>query len=959
MIFRKMIKNKWLELSLLLGLILSVALISSMPIYTDAILQRMLVKDLDRLQEQSGEISGSFWSSAYMSDKPLADRLQYLKQVDEFMVNRAIPSLDLPIYTYVRERQTETLRIVPTEPDKVDARVQRNAYVTAMSDFEEHIEIIDGRLPSKEPVDGVYEALVTEAALMNLKMVLGNVFAFTSPPDPSKGNAPDPGKVKAPFLIKPVGVFKPKNTDDYYWYNNATASHKSAFFINFELFEDVISTKGILPIVSSYWYTVVDYRTMNLDKVDNFISTYNWVDTVLGNRFVNYNVKAPALKTIEQYFEREKQLRVMLWSLNIPVIIMLGFYLFMVSNLIVERQKTEIAVLRSRGAGRIQIVLSYVIEGVILGIIALIVGPFVGMMLTRMLGASNGFLEFVQRSALLVRLNEEAVRYALIAVASSLVMTIIPVLLATRATIVGHKQQMARKQKRSFFHVFFLDIILIGISIYGLNNFYARMNDLRNLGIGSLDITIDPLLFLVPALFILGTGMFILRIYPIFVRFVYWLGKRWWSPSLYSTLIQVGRSTTQYQFLMIFLIITIATGLFSASAARTLNQNTQEKILYRNGADLTLRLYWENDAPPTIATMNPAEDSTPAPPKRVQYTEPPFEPLTQLPGVEYAAKVFIKEDAAFDANGQTGKARLVGIETDDFGRTSWFKDGLLPYHFYEYLNLMTHDPAAVLISRTLADQKGVREGDPISVGWDGVPMRTFIVYGIIDYFPGFNPNPQVRSEESQPEAPMLIVGHLKRIQTYLALEPYEVWLKLKEDALVQPLYDELAKQKIPVLDITNTRQDLTDAKNDPFQLSINGVMTLGFLISIVICFFGFLLYWILSLSSRILQLGILRAMGISFRQLIGMLTTEQLLTSGAAIIIGVICGMVASNLFVPLFQLSFDPSQQVPPFEVIHDPVDTTRLYAIVTVMIGLGLFILGYMLSRIKIHQAVKLGED
>jgi putative ABC transport system permease protein len=136
-------------------------------------------------------------------------------------------------------------------------------------------------------------------------------------------------------------------------------------------------------------------------------------------------------------------------------------------------------------------------------------------------------------------------------------------------------------------------------------------------------------------------------------------------------------------------------------------------------------------------------------------------------------------------------------------------------------------------------------------------------------------------------------------------------------------------------------------------------MTLGFLISIVICFFGFLLYWILSLSSRILQLGILRAMGISFRQLIGMLTTEQLLTSGAAIIIGVICGMVASNLFVPLFQLSFDPSQQVPPFEVIHDPVDTTRLYAIVTVMIGLGLFILGYMLSRIKIHQAVKLGED
>ena len=44
--------------------------------------------------------------------------------------------------------------------------------------------------------------------------------------------------------------------------------------------------------------------------------------------------------------------------------------------------------------------------------------------------------------------------------------------------------------------------------------------------------------------------------------------------------------------------MTLATGLFSASAARTMNKNIEEKIRYKNGADIVLQTKWENDAPP-------------------------------------------------------------------------------------------------------------------------------------------------------------------------------------------------------------------------------------------------------------------------------------------------------------------------------------------------------------------------
>ncbi len=159
--------------------------------------------------------------------------------------------------------------------------------------------------------------------------------------------------------------------------------------------------------------------------------------------------------------------------------------------------------------------------------------------------------------------------------------------------------------------------------------------------------------------------------------------------------------------------------------------------------------------------------------------------------------------------------------------------------------------------------------------------------------------------------------------------------------------------------MSDTNQKLVKSQNDPFRLAINGVMTLGFVISMLISFFGYLLFWVLTLSGRTLQYGVLRAIGISFSQIVGMLVSEQFLTSGAAILIGVLIGNTVSDLFVPLFEMSFNPSEQVPPFQIIHQLSDYLQLYGTVALMLAIGLAILGIRLSRIKIHQALKLGEE
>ncbi|MBB6671409.1 ABC transporter permease [Cohnella nanjingensis] len=957
MILRKMVQNRWLVVSLFLGMLISVALVSSMPIYSEAILSRMLVKELETMQTERNVYPGSYWSKIAFDNQTTEQRQAVLKGLDDYMRGPGASGFRLPVKELVQERNTRTFTIFPENAtDDVKKNTKRTARFASLSGLQDHIKLTDGRMPAVQPVDGVYEVLVTESGLNNFRTVLDKVLDV------------EDAKIQGKIKVKPVGVFEKRVDDDPYFRDPSLGSFNSSLVVDAGLFDRQFTAAGIVPVSNAGWFIVLDYAKMELRLVEDFTKTSNEIQAAVKKRVSAYQVDftVPALKTIDQYMERAKQLRTLMWSLNVPVLIMLGFYMFMVANLIASRQKNEIAVLRSRGAARWQIVVSFAVEGLLLSGLALAAGPPLGMLLTEVLGASNGFLSFVQRAALPVRLTQESYLYGAAAAAVAFVMLLIPVLLATRTTIVGHKQQMARLTKTPLWHKLFLDVVALALAIYGLYAFDARMKDLKKLGLRADDLKIDPLQFVVPALFIVGAGLLLLRLYPYLLRLIYAIGRKWWSPSMYATLIQVGRSNSQYQFLMVFLILTIATGVFSASAARTINNNTEDRIRYGNGADFVMKAEWPNDKPiesPGGMGGPPTTSATVAP-QAIHYLEPSFEPYEKLPGVAQAAKVFMKDKASFTVGDQSGGATLIGIDTDDFGRAAWFRTGLLAHPLSDYLNLIAGDPKAVLISKTLATQKKVKTGDTIWVGWDGVTSQPFTVYGIIEYFPTFNPNPPIGSvnagdAETQSNAPMLIVGHLPRIQFQLALEPYDVWIKMKPGYDLNAFYKGIEESHISLVSIRNTTTDWNKAKNDPFLLALNGILTLGFILSIVVSFVGFLLYWILSLRGRTLQNGIMRAVGLSVRHMIGMLVIEQLLTSGVAVLIGIIVGNMASRLYVPNFQIAFNPSTLVPPFRVLFEGMDFVRLYATVGVMLLAGLCILGYMVSRIRIHQALKLGED
>ena len=65
---------------------------------------------------------------------------------------------------------------------------------------------------------------------------------------------------------------------------------------------------------------------------------------------------------------------------------------------------------------------------------------------------------------------------------------------------------------------------------------------------------------------------------------------------MYASFLRVLRTRSSQGFIMVFLIMTIALGVFNAQAARTINQNMEDNLYYTIGADIVLQESWDNNS---------------------------------------------------------------------------------------------------------------------------------------------------------------------------------------------------------------------------------------------------------------------------------------------------------------------------------------------------------------------------
>ncbi|HCJ41381.1 ABC transporter permease [uncultured Ruminococcus sp.] len=982
LLLRKMRNTKWMVFCLLIGFIMASAMMSTIPIYMNASLQRMLVKDMDAFQEEFMIYPGSYntsrsFKSGMATDKQLQTMKDYVKTVDEQFAALDLPDVGskkvmLDTYLYCKSFSI------------ADGESAARLTVGGMSDITEHSAAASGRMMQKgQRDDGVFECMATEKSLKTNGLALDTVYEIAN----VMGG-------DASIKIEIVGLLDVADENDPYWAEGIDEAYTATVFTDYDTMLDEMLPTGAVNLSKASYNYFIDYTRLDIAQLGGINNSYNKQKETFKKSSIGFTM--PAKDILSDYAKRSEQLTLLLWLLQIPVILMIVFYLFMVSKLNIEQEKNEIAVFKSRGASNRQVLGIYAMESMVLGIITAAAGPFAGLGLCRILGASNGFLEFVNRRAMPVRLTAEAFIYAAAAVLVFFVTTLVPIIPASKTTIVEHKQSKAKKKKHALWEKVGLDIILAGGSFAWLYYYNRTQAKLLELGVTDTTATVNPLMFVTSTAFILGLGLFLIRVYPLFIRIISRIGQRFWSPAQYVSLTNIGRSTTgRERFLMLFLVLTVSLGIFFANTARAINRNAEETVYYANGADIVLTEEWysskteaaRKSAAPTAngapqqAAEEPSEDDDTA--TVVTYTEPVFERFEKLAGVRHTAKVFrhdgvtlksskmtvVKRSANTDKKNRedyldqnmnaksanTDKnVQLMTIQPADFAEVINFEPRLLPTHINNYLEALAEYTPGVILSSSFRDY-GLELGDTVECEWGANDPFDVTVLAFADYWPSLDPYAEAGDGSYMDFAVM----NFDYVNVQTNMEPYQVWIDLEDDASVQDFYNSVEAAHIEGTGMTSAKQELIAKKNDPMLQGMNGALTLGFITIMIMCIIGFLIYWILSIKSRTLQFGILRAMGMKYREIIAMIVYEQILVSGVAILAAIFIGGITSELFVPLFQSVLDVSSRVPEFVVIPQRSDYLKLYAVIAAMLLVGFLVLGRLIGRINISKALKLGED
>lgn len=906
-LFRKMLSEKWMALCLLAGFIAAVGVICAVPIYTDASLQRLLLKDMEEYQLNTGNFPGEYNVSAAGGD---------IAGLSAFADKRTAKA-GLPVSSRKLILRDSMLYLLKAKVERVK--------LTAMSDFAEHITITGGRICSARRAEsGAVEVVATENALKTLGISMGVEYQV-SPAD----------KNRSGFSVIVTGVFEPSVENDIYW-SEKLDSYINILVADYGLYLNELIPSGTVRASDTEARYGLDYRKLDMNTLGATVRALN--DDFAAYKNAGYDFEMNASKILDGYAERAASLSRALWALQIPVTVMLGFYLFMVSRLNLERERNEIALLKSRGASGGQIFAVYAMYTGVLELTALIAAPFVGLALCRFLGVSDGFMEFVNRKGLPAKITPTALVCAFGAAVVFFAAAILPVIPASRLSIVEYKQARAKSVKMPLWEKAAADFLMIfaglAFAYYYNRNVKALMAENRFYPTGEM----NPLLFIFASCLIMGLGLFFLRIYPLFLKFVYAAGNRLWDPAQYLALGTVRRNNGGERFLMLFLVITFSLGIFSANTARAVNNNKRDMIYYSNGADVRVSEYRLESAGEFASFI---------------YNETDFSKYENLAGVESAAKVLRNDSAKVTVNG--GKARtvtLMAVEPDKFAETAWFRDDLLPVHWYNYCNALVEARNGVIVSGSMS---GVALGDTINVRWGKNNSVNAPVIAVVDWWSGINPYAVDKSGAVIPFAVM----NYNYLRSLTEPEPYEVWLNMADGASSEALYDDIKAKRLPVKELTDSSQLLIAEKNDPRLQGVNGALTLGFTVTIVMTVIGFLIYWILSVKNRTLQFGVVRAMGMRYGEIIKVILYEQILVSGVSIALAFIIGGVTSGVFVPLFQNMYAASEQIPPFYVSAARSDYIKLYALIAVMLALGLGTVGGIIKKTSVNKALKLGED
>ena len=947
--FKRLLTQRFLSIASIMGLMIASGFILSVPLYADATYFRLLREELLLGREVEltqkpvdyAPLNFVFELKAAGRNSP---QWKNVMDVDAYLSGAALRTVGLPITQLVRRFRTDGYFMYPPR-DLNNPGTQyplTTANIATISPLDETIILVDGTAPqpfvSLLREGDVIEAIANENLANEFGVQVGDYYSLRL----DKGQLP----------IHIVGLWRPVDPLAPYW----DVKSSTWLIVNEESYASIVSDRVDDELVSSLWAITASGSSLHSNDVPELEQRIRSIEIQAATLLPNTNLAASPLDALSRYNESAPKLTYLLFAFSVPILSLILAFIGLVAGLFVNQQRGEMAILRSRGASTWQVVGMSLLQGVILGATALAGGIFLGYWITNAIGKARSFLDFSAAGGLRIDMTPQILGYGLFGIAIILlVQVLLPTLSAAANTIVTYKQERARTLGTPWWQKFYLDILLLIPAGYGLWQLLEQSKKAISGSETIPDPLQNPLLLLVPALGIFSVALFTLRLVPRFMDLVSRLLNPSKSVGMLMAARYLARSPALYNAPLVLLILTLGLSAFTASLALTLDSQLDKQMRYEVGADLNLL---ELGTTFTENTQNPV------------YTFGPVEDHLSIPGVTAATRVGRYKFTAITARGALS-GTFLGVDRLTFPSAAYWQRDFASEQLGILMNQLAANPTGILVPNAVLEKQDLKIGDTIKisvttgVAGESILMDSRIV-GSFDLFPTW-----------YPESGAMVVGNLEELYLRAGAEyPREVWLATANKADPETiaytvrgfsiLLDQQADQSKLVQTGLNTIVsewssadiNIRAEQRRPERQGLFGLLSVGFVASVLLTVLGFLLYALFSFRRRFIEMGMLRAIGLSIKQMTALLAAELAFLVLLGIGVGTGLGVFASRLFVPFLQIGASTQSQYPPFQIQIAWLSIVQIYILFAFLFFAALSALSGLLVRMKIFQAIKLGE-
>jgi hypothetical protein len=257
----------------------------------------------------------------------------------------------------------------------------------------------------------------------------------------------------------------------------------------------------------------------------------------------------------------------------------------------------------------------------------------------------------------------------------------------------------------------------------------------------------------------------------------------------------------------------------------------------------------------------------------------------------------------------------------------------------------------VIANRAFLEDTSSAVGETVTVRLEGAHRRLSIT-GVVETFP-----------TTDPARPLLLFDQptlaLLRLEATAGVrDPDEYWIATRdgaEDGVTAALREAPFQSRSVVGFLDRTRA----LSSDPVALGVIGALALGFAVTGLFAVVGLVVSGAVSARQRRTEFALLRALGLSGRQLFGSLWLDNGSVVLVSLVAGTGLGLVMAWIALPFITVTQAAVDPVPPV-IVEMPWDRILgLEILSAVALAVAVVLIGTVLRRLGVGGVLRMGED